>query len=259
MSHPPLLVVNFQVWAELIFFLIMGFLWLINRIAMAVEAARKPPPRRQMPAPPADGAQPGAQGSRPAQAQRAAPQAQRTAPQGQRPAQPAQPRTASEALQSEIDEFLRRATGRAQPQGQRQRPSARPAVTAKDDSRRGRPAPVVVRTRPALTTSGNTIETPEAISEHVKQFMDTRSFDDRKLSSIDEKERQFDQQVQRSFHELGHLKPSALTAGGDSAVSAAAFQQPVVENVNMPNLLRPVDLRRAIVLNEIFQRPEHRW
>jgi len=256
MLHPPFLAANFEAWATGIFLLTMGFFWLINQISTAVEVARRPPPVRRPPQPappPADG-----------------PQQPPQMPRQRMPGPQGQPRPAADALQSEIDEFLRRATGRREPvqpgEAQRQRPGApRPAVpAAKSDPRRSRGTPVVARPKPVATAPGEAAETPEAISEHVKQFLDTREFDQRtaKLSSIDEKERQFDEKVQQTFsHELGHLKSSTLSAGGDSAVSAAAFQQPPPPAPTpLANLLRnPADLKRAIVLNEIFQRPEHRW
>jgi hypothetical protein len=264
MFRPPLLAGGFDAWAEVIFFLVMGFLWLINRISAMVETARRPPPVRRppmQPVPPADGP----------------PQQVPQMPPGQRVAAPAQPRTAAESLQNEIDEFLRRATGRqqspqqfGQPQqpGQmsRQRPAGqRPTITvSRSDPRRGKPTTVVVRTKPSAQAPTEPLETPEAISEHVKQYLDTRSFEQRSshLSSIDEKERQFDQQIQQTFgHGLGHLKPSALSTGGDSNVSAAAFQQSPAVAINplIRGLQNPVDIRKAIVLNEILQRPEGRW
>jgi hypothetical protein len=97
----------------------------------------------------------------------------------------------------------------------------------------------------------------------VKQFLDVREFDQRRanLSSIDEKERQFEQKLQQTFtHELGHLKRSTLADGGDSAATAAVLQ-PIPANLNvLAGLFRSgIDLKRAIALNEIFQRPEHRW
>jgi hypothetical protein len=246
---------NFEAWAEGIFLLIMGFLWLINRISTAVEVARRPPPVRrplQPVPPPADAAQQAESMPR-----------QRVAPQGQ-------PRSAGESMQNEIDEFLRRATGRRDPtpqpgQAQRQRPAAgRPSVAgAKADPRRVRAAPTAVRTKSPPPAPVETIETPEAISEHVKQFLSMRQFDQRtsNLSSIDEKEREFDLKLKQTFsHELGHLKPSTLADGGDSAATAAALQ-PIPVNLNvLANLFRSgTDLKRAIALNEIFQRPEHRW
>lgn len=52
MLHPVLLGANFEVWAEGIFLLIMGFLWLVNRIATVVEAARRPAQPVRRPPPP---------------------------------------------------------------------------------------------------------------------------------------------------------------------------------------------------------------
>lgn len=256
MPHPIFLAVNIQEWAEVIFFLIMGFLWLINRVATVIETARRPPPVRRPPQPVAPQ---GADG--PA----VAPMQARQVAQAQ-----GQPRPAGEALQGEIEEFLRRASGRQQPgQPPRQRPggarpASRPAITgAKADPRRARPAPPIVRAKPVANVPADTTETPEAISQHVKQFLDMREFDQRttNLSSIDEKERQFEQKLKQTFsHQLGHLKPSTLADGGDSAATAALLQPiPVNQNVLAGLFRGGIDLKRAIALNEIFQRPEHRW
>ncbi len=257
MLHPVLLGANFEVWAEGIFLLIMGFLWLVNRIATVVEAARRPaqPVRRPPPPVPPQGA--GGPQAQPMQPRQVAP------PQGQ-------PRPAGDALQGEIEEFLRRASGRRegyQPPVKPQRPvTGRPMNPGtRNDPRRARPAPVLVRGKPPVAAPDEGIETPADIGRHVKQFLDNKEFAERssQLSSIDEKEKQFEQNLQKTFsHELGHLKRSTLADGGDAATTAAPLQ-PLVPLQN-PNILASlfrsgVDLKRAIALNEIFQRPEHRW
>jgi hypothetical protein len=181
-----------------------------------------------------------------------------------------QPRPAGDALQGEIEEFLRRASNRQQP-GQQQRPrpvparipSARPTTAGTPiDPRRARPAPPAVRAKPAASPPAESADTPEAIAQHVKQFLDMREFDQRtsNLSSIDEKERQFEQKLQKTFtHEVGHLKRSTLADGGDAAATAVQPVAPVNPNALAGLLRSGIDLKRAIALNEIFQRPEHRW
>jgi hypothetical protein len=258
MLHPLIAAApNLEFIAEVIFFCIMGFLWLINRITTAIEAARRPPPVRRppQPVPPQ-----GADGPQVAQTQAR----QVVPPQGQ-------PRPAGDALQGEIEEFLRRASGRRegnregnrQPSPGQRPPAARPAITgAKVDPRRGRPAPPVVRAKPVASPPVEAADTPEAISQHVKQFLDVREFDQRttNLSSIDEKEKQFEQNVQKTFsHELGHLKRSTLADGGDAAATAVQPIAPLNPNVLAGLFRSGVDLKRAIALNEIFQRPEHWW
>ena len=251
MLHPLLLAANIEGLVQVIFLLVMGLLWLINRISTAIETARRPPPVRRPPQPvPPQGEGP--------QVQPQMQPRQIAAPQGQ-------PRPAGDALQGEIEEFLRRASGRQQPgQAQRPRPgTARPAITgAKADPRRGRPAPPVVRAKPVANAPDESADTPEAISQHVKQFLDMKEFDQRttNLSSIDEKERQFEQNLQKTFsHELGHLKRSTLADGGDAAATAVQPIAPLNPNVLAGLFRSGVDLKRAIALNEIFQRPEHRW
>jgi hypothetical protein len=249
----PIFAANIEPWLEAIFLLVMGFLWLINRISTAIEAARRPPPVRR----PAQPVPPQADG----------PPVQQM--QARQPVPPqAQPRPASDALQGEIEEFLRRASGRRdgnQQQRQGQRPTpARPAVAnGKTDPRRSRPAPPAVRAKPVVKPPAEMADTPEAITQHVKQFLDMREFDKRtsNLSTIDEQEREFEQKVKQTFsHELGHLKPSTLADGGDSAATAALLAPPQLNSNVLAGLFRSgIDLKRAIALNEIFQRPEHRW
>ncbi len=173
MSHLPLAAFQqFDLLLEVVFFLVMGFLWLVNRISAAVETARRPPPaRRPMPPNvPPNVPQGDAPDAAPQQAQGQA--AARPRP----PVQQAPARAGSESLQNEIEEFLRRAANRGNPQpaGQQQRPrmpSPRPAVTgAKGDRaayagcrlsfvpnrspRRFRPNRAI-RPRPSPSTSNN--------------------------------------------------------------------------------------------------------
>jgi hypothetical protein len=195
-------------------------------------------------------------------------------PPGQPPRIPQPPQGGeNEALKGEIEEFLRRVSNRRE--GQPQRPTGKPprpapvirtpTTTAPADRRR-RPAPVVIAT--AGTPVLEVVETPTArgdVDDHVKRYLNTGQFEQRAghLSSIDEKERQFDRQIQRTFaHEVGHLKPSEFSTPNDErSVSEAAPQ--VIDDQKKQNtsfaLLTGGNLINAVIVSEIMNRPEHRW
>ncbi len=217
----------------------------------------------------------------------------RAIPQPPRPPQaPANP----DSLQSEIEEFLRKASGRApagqqrpqQQQGQppqrqpSQRTQARPPQVqpprqqpnvvrpagrpdSRPNSRRGQARPAVQQTRPIVAEVLPADDTPDALDRHVKEFLNTRGFERREaqLSSIDEREQKFDQQLKQTFtHEVGHLKGDALAMPGDAPVMSAEAPELLIMNAENPliSLLSSREaLRRIIVLNEILARPEHRW
>ncbi|HKD38053.1 MAG TPA: hypothetical protein VKB78_14670 [Pirellulales bacterium] len=202
------------------------------------------------------------------------------------PRLPQPPDGDSDALRGEIEEFLKRVSNRRE--GQPQRPPGAPPRPPGAPGRPGgvppRPTPVI-RTPPSVppqerrrrppvvvaTASTPTLEVVEPvgpggdIDEHVKRYMSTRQFDQRagQLTSIDEKERQFDRQVQKTFaHEVGHLRPSALSIAGDDR-SVSEIAPKVIDDQNRQNksfgLLTGKNLINAVIISEIMQRPEHRW
>ena len=82
------------------------------------------------------------------------------------------------------------------------------------------------------------------------------------LTNIGEHERQFERQVQQTFaHEVGHLKPSSLSSPDDARSVSDTAPQVVDENRNNTSfaLLTGSNLINAVIINEIMQRPEHRW
>jgi hypothetical protein len=195
-------------------------------------------------------------------------------PPGQPPRMPQPPQGGeNDALKGEIEEFLRRVSNRRE--GPPQRPAGKPPrptpvvrtpPTAIPADRRRRPAPMVIATASAQTS--DVAENPAArgdVDDHVKRYLNTRQFEQRAghLTSIDQKERQFEQQIKQTFaHEVGHLKPSALSNRGDErSVSDTAPQ--VVDDEKKQNisfaLLTGSNLINAVIINEIMQRPEHRW
>lgn len=202
------------------------------------------------------------------------------------PRLPQPPDRDSDALRGEIEEFLRRVSNRREGQPQRPpgAPARPPATPPRVPAAPPRPAPVI-RTPPSVpsqerrrrppvvvaTATTPPIEVVEApgsgadIDEHVKRYLNTRQFEQRaeNLGTIDENERQFDRQVQKTFaHEVGHLRPSVLSVAGDERnVSQTAPR--VVDDQNRRNnnflLLTGSNLLNAVIISEIMQRPEHRW
>lgn len=181
----------------------------------------------------------------------------------------------NEALKGEIEEFLRRVSNRRDPQGKppgqgapgRPVPQLRTPPTIMPAERRRRAAPVVVVSNtgaPVLT------EVPDSrnrgdIDEQVKRHLNIQQFEQRaeQLTSIDEKERQFDRQIQQTFaHQVGHLKPSVLSVSGD--LRTVSDTAPVViddekKQNNSFALLTGSNLINAVIVAEIMARPEHRW
>lgn len=176
---------------------------------------------------------------------------------------------ADRTVQQEIEEFIRRATGQQnQPQagpakaGQA-RPPKKPRPKLKAQPPRA-PAP------PAKQEASAEAEVVEAgpgggrVSQHVRKHLDAQEFRQRtarlgsEVALADEKIEGHQQAVFE--HKLGHLD-----RGGARKVEAAAV--PPTTQIELSGaaqllasmLAHPDNLRQAIVLSEIFQRPEHRW
>jgi hypothetical protein len=180
----------------------------------------------------------------------------------------------ADPLQSEIEEFLRRASGQRKPadtaaQGRPDRtrlPRSR-QPGARQDPRRGRPGQPTApqgSPQPVAAAPDPALDTPEALDRHVKQFMDTGEFDRRtaKLTTIEKQDQQFEKHLKDTFtHEVGHLRGGALAISGESSVTSAA--PPIAEgqrrNFLALLLANPAELKTAVLLNEILPRPEHRW
>jgi hypothetical protein len=185
-------------------------------------------------------------------------------PPGQMPRMPAPPQgEENEALKGEIEEFLRRVSNRRE--GQPQRPPGapqRPIPVVRQQQgggspeRRRRPTPVVI------ATAGVPIGEVQPLNRRDAQDLAKRHLSTRE-SAIDEHERQFERQVQKTFsHEVGHLKPSVLSSPEDAQPVSESAPQVVDDNRSNNNsfaLLTGSNLINAVIINEIMQRPEHRW
>ncbi len=179
----------------------------------------------------------------------------------------------NEALKGEIEEFLRRVSNRreaprspAQGGPPRPGPVVRPPQPTPGERRR-RVAPVVVVANTGPPVVAEIADSPNRgdVDDHVRRYLNTRQFEQRAehLGTIDEKEKQFDRQIQQTFaHQVGHLRPSEFaTPNDDRSVSQAAPQ--VIDDEKKQNksfaLLTGSNLINAVIINEIMTRPEHRW
>jgi hypothetical protein len=103
------------------------------------------------------------------------------------------------------------------------------------------------------------------VVRHVQSHLDTREFDDRAGhlgEATRESEQRLERQVERRFQ--GTVAPTSVRQASDSvsAVAPASELGPKAANVAgqlVSMLQNPAQMRNAILLSEILQRPEHRW
>ncbi len=195
-------------------------------------------------------------------------------PPGQQP--PARPTPPDVA--SEIDEFLRRAAQRrANPQAAQPRPLAgQPAAVGPI---RPQPQPARAEAAQAEPVRAELVAGRPVggeVSAHVKTYLDSEKFESRAgelgqevvqtvSREIDQHLRQvFDHSVSRLAAEPGEAAAApAVEPSGElpAAVPAESSEElfPTTA-MDLAALLSSADLvRQAIVLNEMFRRPEERW
>ena len=197
------------------------------------------------------------------------PQQPRQAQQPQ--AQAARPKSVKE----EIDEFLSRAAQKKQgpatpadPTRRISQPSS-PLAQRVDPTRRiSQPmAPLAQRVGPVEAEVVRERPVGGAVSEHVKKYLDEKEFDQR-ASKLGGEVAAADTKIEQHLKEVfGHgisklaAKPGE-TASPPTPQTAGIFQdQPAaLPAAGLAALLNNIDnLRQAIVLNEILQRPSDRW
>ena len=168
-------------------------------------------------------------------------------------------------LQTEIEEFLKRANQQRERKArQAQQPAPAPP----------RPRPVQqAPPRRELPIEVEVVEMPRrgdrvgALSEH---HMTTRQFDESSTHMADdilEGDRARKQHEDKVFrHNVGKLADTSSGGAGDqsapamAAAAAAAAAPGAGEVPTFADLLRnPANLRQAIILNQIFERPTDRW
>lgn len=149
------------------------------------------------------------------------------------------------ALEGEIEDFLRRAIGWDQP-------AAAEVVE-----------PEIVEAEPAIRTLTNTptdsIRTGESVAAHVQQH--------RLGETIDHSDERLEDRLHDVFdHRLGSLTPEKTTSQISEGTDANAWDYDSVQATStitgqdIRNLFQsPDDLRKIIVANEILRRPTDRW
>jgi len=274
---PPLLAVGWEVFLQILPFIIAILVWVINRFA--ASAAQRPPPRAGMRKPPAPPAKP-----------------------------------AGDPLRNEIDEFLRQANAaregkgasaqamkpsmpaqqrggppEATPPGQSPitRPQRRPQpLPGKRVVRREETRPTPSPVRPPVVVE--VVEAPpvrESVAEHVAQTLDSEKFSRRatQLSQVQQaSDDEFRKHMQSVFqHGLGNLNPqppgifeaaaqaaaatasaaavkTAAAAGGSQTAAAPSATKKGTTDIAL-FLAGRKNARDAIILTEILRRPEDRW
>ena len=183
--------------------------------------------------------------------------------------QPAKPR--AEALGDEIGEFLRRAAQGGQPQPQQaqpQRPAQAPGLPPRPArARSARPQPPVPRHQ-VKPIAAELVDPPrrpvgEGLAQQVQKDINTSDIT-RHADQLGAETRQattkLDRQIQESFgHQVGSLgAQTAPTAQRPTAEPEQVF--PTTSAAGFAAMLSDAEsLKQAIIINEILQRPAHRW
>lgn len=202
-----------------------------------------------------------------------APAARVEAQPAARPAAPAaakgsRPRN---AVQDEIETFLRRATGQEPPKPDVVPAEVVPAPPARERKRpaaaAGQKSAAAQREKRELREQG---EQRESVAEHVARRMHDGGLETREAGlggAIQQTERRIGSHLDQVFdHQLGQLtgasgtertaaKPSTAPAPADSSLPPSTISAARIAQI----LRSPEDLATAIVLSEILQRPVHRW
>jgi hypothetical protein len=193
-----------------------------------------------------------------------------------RPPVPPPGRPAPPEVANEIDEFLRRAAQRRNPQAAPPRPSLPEPVAV--GPVRPRPQPARVEAAPAQPVQAELVAARPVggeVAEHVKKYLDSEKFDSRAgelgQEVVQTVNREIDQHLRQVFdHSVSRLAavpgeasagpvegPGAPTVSSTSEASEGLFPTSAID---LAAILSSADLvRQAIVLNEMFRRPEERW
>lgn len=190
------------------------------------------------------------------------------AQQQQRPRPPVRPApNPQDPVVRELDEFLRRAAagGKAQPKPARPRQQAAPVRPQPQAARPVAPrapaapkAPPVLVAQPVLAQAAEELEEirlEPAVTDRLSQAADQRLSSQKEQSlgaGVAQAQRQMSQKLSEDFsHKVGRLAGAKQDAATELPATAAAGLAAM--------LASPVDVRQAILLSEILQRPEHRW
>jgi len=179
----------------------------------------------------------------------------------------------ADAIAGELEDFLKKAQKRDQPKKQPARPVIQPAAASRSETRkmrrrgddRGDSAKrrTLAAPLPTLTESRAKDDAQrkrsEGVEEHVRHAIDTQKFDQRaaQLGQL-ETTQPMQSHLQQAFsHQLGTLGAVSLPATPTPA--AAATVAAVRGAAPIAALLSGGNLKQAIVLKEILERPDQRW
>ncbi len=173
----------------------------------------------------------------------------------------------------EIEEFLRRAAQQRQAQGAQKDLTSKPASRDLKSGQKNPPlreqrggslvSPRRVPERPIVRVPAETIEDSpprQSLAEHVAKRLASTDFSARAARLSEDMARgdaERAQYIKKFDHQVGTLPqerpPIAPTAEVGAALAPSALQ------TLMSGLLQPSGLKAAVILNEIFTRPEDRW
>jgi hypothetical protein len=176
------------------------------------------------------------------------------APQPEHAARPQQPAPGQAQLNAEIEQFLKRANERRMEKARREAapPSARPAAT---------PPPRLAEPATDATPPDRDFN---AVEKSVKQHLGNRGFQERAEHLADDilrQEAEMQRHLEQAFsHQVGTL------GGGESTTPKAAAQAPPATADRAATakalagiLANQADIRQAILLKELLERPTDRW
>jgi hypothetical protein len=182
------------------------------------------------------------------------------------------PKAANPELNSEVEEFLRRAAERRTAEQRReittgaQRPEQTPSRRPPPPKREEPPKPRrrKMAREPLQAEVLDEVKRGTDVAEHVAQHFKPRPVLERAPSAqaVDQADEAMQEHLHAVFdHQIGSLR---RREGGQlqqtESEPAPQRYQSAVAATDLISLLRdPQSVRHAIVLNEILSRPEHRW
>jgi hypothetical protein len=198
--------------------------------------------------------------------------AKRVAPPVPPPVKPRlPPKAANPELNTEVEEFLRRAAERRTAEQRReaatvQKPqpatSRQPAVPRREEPKK---PPRRKPQRQAIQAEVlDDVKRGAGVAEHVAQhFKPQHQVLERPSSAaaVDQADEAMQQHLHSVFdHQVGTLARPDRAGAATGAAQSTPREAPVVEAADLAGLLtNPQTVRHAIILNEILTRPEHRW
>lgn len=163
-------------------------------------------------------------------------------------------------MSNEIEEFLRRAAVRRQQQAQQRQPRPPQAMPPMRPTQLPPPEiqilePEIIEAQPART---------EGVAAHVAHHLDTREYSER-ASHLGEQVGLADDNLDEHLRQVFDHNVSRL--GGALEDTSKAARQPAKPSAEQDSggfdiaalLANPQNIRNAIILSEILNRPDDRW